>query len=52
MIVSWWFALIFINIIFFGLILEPDIEENLQKWLTVGLIVIDILMVIFMFRGM
>lgn len=50
-IVSWWFIVLIVNCLFYDLIKNQD-EDITQSWLSVGLTVIDIILIIFMFRGL
>ena len=50
MIVSWWFIVLIVNCLFYDLIKNSD-EELTQSWLSVGLTVIDIILIVLMFKG-
>ena len=50
MIVSWWFIVLIVNCLFYDLIKNAD-EESTQTWLGLGLTVIDIILIVLMFRG-
>ncbi len=47
LIVSWWFIVLIVNCLFYDLI-----KSNDNKWLGVGLTIIDIVLIVFLFvRG-
>lgn len=50
LIVSWWFIVLIVNILFYDLIKNAD-EESTQTWLGLGLTAIDIILIVLMFRG-
>lgn len=50
MIVSWWFIVLIVNCLFYDLIKNAD-EDLTQLWLGLGLTVIDIILIVLMFRG-
>lgn len=51
LIVSWWFIVLIVNCLFYDLIKNAD-EELTQTWLSVGLTLIDLTLIIFLFlRG-
>lgn len=50
MVVSWWFIVLIANCLFYDLIKNAD-EELTQTWLGLGLTVIDIILIVLMFRG-
>ena len=50
MTVSWWFIVLIANCLFYDLIKNAD-EELTQTWLGLGLTVIDIILIVLMFRG-
>lgn len=51
LIVSWWFIVLIVNCLFYGLIKNAD-EDLTQSWLSVGLTLIDLTLIIFLFlRG-
>lgn len=51
LIVSWWFIVFIVNCLFYDLIKNAD-EDLTQSWLSVGLTLIDLTLIIFLFlRG-
>lgn len=51
LIVSWWFIVLIVNCLFYDLIKNAD-EDLTQSWLSVGLTLIDLTLIIFLFlRG-
>lgn len=51
LIVSWWFIVLVVNCLFYDLIKNVD-EDLMQSWLSVGLTLIDLTLIIFLFlRG-
>lgn len=51
LIVSWWFIVLVVNCLFYDLIKNAD-EDLTQSWLSVGLTLIDLTLIIFLFlRG-
>ena len=51
LIVSWWFIVLIVNCLFYDLIKNAD-EDLTQSWLSVGLTVIDLTLIILLFlRG-
>lgn len=51
MIVSWWFIVLIVNCLFYDLIKNAE-EDITQSWLSVGLTLIDLTLIIFLFvRG-
>lgn len=50
LIVSWWFIVLIVNCLFYDLIKNAK-EDLTQSWLSVGLTVIDIILIVLMFRG-
>ena len=51
LIVSWWFIVLIVNCLFYDLIKNVD-EDLTQSWLSVGLTLIDLTLIIFLFlRG-
>lgn len=49
-VISWWFIALVVNCLFYDLIKTLD-NDLTQTWLSVGLIAIDILLIVLMFRG-
>ena len=50
LIVSWWFIVLIANCLFYDLIKNAD-EELTKNWLGLGLTVIDVILIVLMFRG-
>ena len=50
LIVSWWFIVLIVNCLFYDLIKNAE-EDITQFWLGLGLTVIDIILIVLMFRG-
>lgn len=50
MIVSWWFIVLIVNCLFYDLIKNTN-EDLTQTWLSLGLTVIDVILIVLMFRG-
>lgn len=51
LIVSWWFIVLIVNCLFYDLIKNAD-EDLTQTWLSIGLTIIDIVLIVFLFvRG-
>ena len=50
LIVSRWFIVLIVNCLFYDLIKNAD-EDLTQSWLGLGLTVIDIILIVLMFRG-
>lgn len=51
LIVSWWFIVLIVNCLFYDLIKNAE-EDITQSWLSVGLTLIDLTLIIFLFvRG-
>lgn len=51
LIVSWWFIVLIVNYLFYDLIKNAE-EDITQSWLSVGLTVIDLTLIILLFmRG-
>lgn len=51
LIVSWWFIVLIVNCLFYDLIKNAE-EDTTQSWLSVGLTVIDLTLIILLFmRG-
>lgn len=49
--VSWWFIVLIVNCLFYDLIKNAE-EDITQSWLSVGLTVIDLTLIILLFmRG-
>ena len=49
LIVSWWFIVLIVNCLFYDLIKNAK-EDLTQSWLGLGLTVIDIILIVLMFR--
>ena len=47
---SWWLIVLIANCLLYDLIKNAD-EELTQTWLGLGLTVIDIILIVLMFRG-
>lgn len=48
---SWWFIVLIVNYLFYDLIKNAE-EDITQSWLSVGLTLIDLTLIIFLFvRG-
>ena len=50
MIVSWWFIVLIVNCLFYDLIKNTN-EDLTQTCLGLGLTVIDVILIVLMFRG-
>ena len=50
LIISWWFIVLIVNCLFYDLIKNAE-EDITQSWLGLGLTVIDIILIVLMFRG-
>lgn len=50
LIISWWFIVLIVNCLFYDLIKNSN-EELTQTWLGIALAAIDIILIVFMFRG-